>query len=101
MKFYYDGKLMRTSRTHYYNYGVYRITDEKCISCSGTRLGAEKALNQKLSNTRKNIKFYNDWLDGKVNKSKYDYTDEEIQRFLESSERAVKSYKIVELEARE
>ena len=41
MKFFYAGKLVRTSKTHDYNFGVLNANG-KIVSCSATKEGAEK-----------------------------------------------------------
>lgn len=40
MKFYYNGKLIRTSKNHEYTHAVIDITDSGCVGC---RVGADKA----------------------------------------------------------
>lgn len=47
MKFYYNGQLMRTSKTHNYTHAVIAHHDDgtiSCIACSASRELAEKAL---------------------------------------------------------
>lgn len=45
MKFYYEGKLVRTSKTHEYHYGIYDKHYKTMRSCHSTRELAEKELN--------------------------------------------------------
>lgn len=40
MKFYYNGKLVRTSKNHEYTHAVIDITNNACVGC---RVGADKA----------------------------------------------------------
>ena len=44
MKFYYEGKLVRTSKTHEYHYGVWNKKYQKMKSCNSTKELAEKEL---------------------------------------------------------
>lgn len=50
MKYYYDGQLIRTSKTHHYAYACVRKNAEgngwECLGCSATRKGAEKVKNE-------------------------------------------------------
>ena len=51
MKFYYDGQLIRTSKTHHYTHAcVAQGSDGKwcCISCSSSKAGAEKVKADKI-----------------------------------------------------
>lgn len=45
MKFYYNGKLVRTSKTHEYKYALLNRAD-RTLACSATRKGAETAYNR-------------------------------------------------------
>lgn len=49
MKFYYNDKLVRTSKTHEYHYGVWNPMTEKMESCHGTLDGAKKELRRRIS----------------------------------------------------
>ena len=44
MKFYYGGKLVRTSENHEYHFGIYRLDSGKMRSCHSTKELAEKTL---------------------------------------------------------
>ena len=44
MKFYYNGKLVRTSKNHEYRFGVYNKARQGMASCHSTRELAEKTL---------------------------------------------------------
>lgn len=58
MKFYYNGKLVRTSKTHEYKYGVYSANQDKVIACSATREGAEAHITRIMSDSRDRLKTY-------------------------------------------
>ena len=48
MKFYYNGQLMRTSKTHHYTHAIIRHNDDEsitCMGCSSSKQGAEKLMN--------------------------------------------------------
>lgn len=59
MKFYYNGKLVRTSKTHEYHFGVYNPDTGHMISCHGTREGAEKEYRRMISAQEGCIANYN------------------------------------------
>lgn len=44
MKFYYNGQLVRTSKTHEYHYGILNIDGTRVSSCHGTLKDAEKEM---------------------------------------------------------
>ena len=50
MKFYYDGQLIRTSKTHIYTYACIRKEENGyvCLGCSSTRAGAEKVKKDRI-----------------------------------------------------
>ena len=55
MKFYYNGKLIRTSKNHEYTHAVIDITDNGCVGC---RVGADKAeaiIRSEISATERSI----------------------------------------------
>ena len=55
MKFYYKGKLIRTSKNHKYTHAVINITNLGCIGC---RAGADKAeaiIKSEISQTERSI----------------------------------------------
>lgn len=53
MKFYYNGKLIRTSKSHVYTYAV--INGENCVACSSTFEGAKKVVYSELSHCERGI----------------------------------------------
>ena len=122
MKFYYNDKLIRTSKTHEYKYALISGTG-KCVTCSASRERAEAELaswinryNDKIQNYKNIIhaietgashynaidgrKTYRVKLDGKNNEA---HTLDGAKEYLEGSTarlEEIKSWKVVELEAR-
>ena len=100
MKFYYNGKLIRTSKTRHYKYAI--GTEEYGFStCSETLGNAQKHLQQKINRhietAKSNLNFAKnpenlEWL-----KERYGADYDADKRYKEDMER-VKLYKIVELE---
>ena len=94
MKVYYNGKQVRTSKTHNYTHAVIDLNG-KAISCHSTKEAAEKQIRSKLSSNeqvREGVK--------RVNKN----NPEALARRLADCDRweaEIKSWKIVELEARD
>ena len=119
MKFYYEDKLIRTSKTHVYTYALIG-QNGKAITCSATREGCEKELLRRLHNIERSITNYENalkaqaagkkqvrWLDGRTSYyiklcdldnldefEDYIIADKEIIRII------TQEWKIVELEAR-
>lgn len=58
MKFYYNGKKVRESKTHEYKYGVYSVRSDKVIACSETREGAEANITRLTADSRDSLKTY-------------------------------------------
>lgn len=50
MKFYYDGQLIRTSKTHIYTHACIKKGENGyiCLGCSSTRAGAEKVKKDRM-----------------------------------------------------
>lgn len=124
MKFYYNGKLMRTSKTHDYKFAIVNPSGS-CWSCHGTLDAAQKEfrrpiaeLEQAIENSKAAIKalkagktYYNAKsgrntypvkLSGKIGELKYSdistweyFIDKDTERM-----EYLKTRKIVELEAR-
>lgn len=108
MKFYYNGKLVRTSKSHEYRYAV--MHGDKCIGCSATRDGALKTA-YALVSAKKNLAVCESVLNGTyVRKSRNHYTAEQIIKNsggIDGIKREIEGYKayisecvLVELEAR-
>lgn len=60
MKFYYDGQLIRTSKTHVYTHACIRKGENGyiCLGCSSTRAGAEKVKIDKIRTLESAIYIY-------------------------------------------
>ena len=118
MKFYYEGKLIRTSKTHHYTHAI--VCEGTAIMCSATRQGCEREKQRYLSQQREIIKSYQDGIkylrDGKkgyyvkdgrssyyVPFDKYD-TAERYEKWIKESENRIQhitnNWKIVEIEER-
>ena len=121
MKFYYNGQLIRTSKTHHYTHACISIKDGKyiCQGCSSTRAGAEKVKNEVVTRFENSIFSYRARIEAlKAGKSGYysrkhewisfkSYTCgtlEDNERWLESAledlERIKRDWTIVEVEER-
>lgn len=116
MKFYYEGKLIRTSKTHDYKYAA--LINEKCLKCSGTKQGAEAEISRLIREAENNIAFYESALQAYEKGStmvrsrrgdwvKLDtawYTPENLRDWKESEHKRLnfikENAKVVELEAR-
>lgn len=55
MKFYYEGRLIRTSKTHHYTHAVINTENGKCLTCSGSRKGCEDFINRWNNESRQGI----------------------------------------------
>lgn len=55
MKFYYNGQLIRTSKTHHYTHACVEISEKgiRCIGCSSTKQGAERVKAEKVARIAK------------------------------------------------
>lgn len=71
MKFYYDGKLMRTSKTHEYHFAIINASGT-CWSCHGTREAAEKEYRRIISEYETGIESANKAI-AMINKGIYSY----------------------------
>lgn len=56
MKFYYEGQLVRTSKTHAYKYAA--MLDGKCLKCSATKEGAQAEITRLANSFSGNVEFY-------------------------------------------
>lgn len=117
MKFYYNGKLIRTSKTNVYTHAVL-APEGKTIACSSSREGAEKAIRREASryevnafgcrNAIKAIEAGRKTYTAKEGRSFYTqrvtHPIEHYKKWLIHAERCIaniNAYKIVELEARD
>lgn len=105
MKFYYNDKVIRTSKTMRYKFAVISEHGEgvKVFSCSETRVNAQKSLDKikrdRLRIAESNLKFAKNSNNTAWLKERYgeDFNAEtQYQNDIES----IKNYKIVELEER-
>lgn len=121
-KHYYNGKLLRTSKSHKYAYAV--IDDSKkinfLIGCSASLESAQALISSEISRSKVHIDNYKKMIDAKENGKKYvdvkvgrkiyrqyvsDYKDYSIESFKEDIahmesyiEHIEEHYKVVELE---
>jgi hypothetical protein len=57
MKFYYNGKLIRTSKTHIYKFALLNYAGN-CVTCSATYEGCLKEKNRRKSDNERRIENY-------------------------------------------
>ena len=120
MKFYYDGRLIRTSKNHEYTHAVIDITDYGCVGCRVGEDKAEAIIRTEISQTERNIancraalKALEDGKDGyfykegrhtwysKFSKSQTaEYYEAIIERLSGYIDRINTTWKVVELEMR-
>lgn len=119
MKFYYDGQLIRTSKTHEYKFACVRLAEDgryKNLGCSATYKGACKERDSRVSGYRSNEAFCKVCADavrngktfvwnkvcGRSYRHMLDRTAEEYDRLAKESAELANyyetAYKIVELE---
>lgn len=110
MKFYYNGKLIRTSRTHEYNFAAISPTG-KCLTCSATYEGCAKNLATLTANGRGWLSAYEAIYYGTFKETKGGWTikdimgrfnnsREELKEAIEKKKAYFDGIKIVKLEAR-
>lgn len=58
MKFYYQGKLVRTSKTHNYKYGVF-TKENDCLACASSFELAQNSIASATMFKRSSLKSYN------------------------------------------
>lgn len=87
MKFYYNGKLIRTSKTHEYKFAA--ITAEgKCLCCSATLDGCKRGLDAYTANGKGWLRNYEEIYNGTFKETKNGWTVKEIMgRFNNSREK--------------
>lgn len=108
MKFYYNGKLVRTSKTHEYKYALINTETEKARACSKDL----KGVHAELAYLRKGLDVYLAVQNGTYRqKDRGCYTAKQIeenairwygslQAAIDNEKAFLAKYKIVELEAR-
>ena len=121
MKFYYNGKKIRESKTHEYKYATIATNrDDKVLTCSATRDGAQAFINRYICERESEIKTCENILRAIETGAKSFYavygrkteyckirewhTVEDTRERIEECKRAIENiktcWKIVELEAR-
>lgn len=112
MKFYYNGKLVRTSKSHEYSHGV--LHNGKVVSCHGSRELAFKEMTSRISRADARIqacqmamaaiergeRFYWTKAGGRSCKAEIHSTKEQYLSYIEEAKEYKKNFEIVELEAR-
>lgn len=123
MKFYYNGKLIRTSKNHHYTHAVITENNEKinCLGCRANRESAESIITERINRTKTGIENGKEMIKAlKANKSGYyakdgrrsyyvrfseapdHYTIENAERWIRENEEYIeeiqKTWKVVELE---
>ena len=121
MKFYYNGKLIRTSKCHIYTHAVIDTATGRCEGCRADKKNAESIISSEISRHQKGIedckrcinavnqgkkgvRFYerNGW--SWFRKFEEDDTVEHFEKWIKSHdeniERIKQNWKVVELEAR-
>ena len=93
MKFYYGNKLARTSKTHTYTHAILTL-GETVVSCHTSREAAEKKIRSELAWNEKARKENDKILAG------HPVLLEKARRSCDAYEKVIKSWRIVELEAR-
>ena len=106
MKFYYNGKLVRTSKTMVYKYAIINTNNGKTVKCSKNMKGIE----QGMSDLNENMRFYQkvkSMKDGSKAKKEAIEWIKKYQGFntldeaIEAHNKWIKRFVIVELEMRE
>ena len=58
MKFYYNDKLIRTSKTHHYTHAIINIANNNsCYMCSATKEGCEREKRRLINHEYSNIEY--------------------------------------------
>ena len=120
MKFYYNGKKVRESKTHEYKYAAISTKTGKVLKCSATKEGAQEIINRYISERENEIKTCENILRAietgaksfyvvcgrktEYCKLKEFHTIENTKERIESCKKAIENilttWKVVELEAR-
>lgn len=118
MKFYYEGNLIRTSKTRVYSFALLNSLG-KAVTCSANREACEREQRRSLNEHETRIKNYRNALEAqKAGKKNVQWTDsgktfdlplyrvgnlEKLPEWIENEKASiaiVQSWKVVELEAR-
>lgn len=118
MKYYYNGKLMRTSKNHHYTHAVINPDGDRLIGCCSRLDLAVKLRQSYISECETSIENFKRAIKAlEAGKNKYwckcgnrdvlektYYTIDEYKKYIENSEKKIayrKNFKVVELEERE
>ncbi len=109
MKFYYNGKLVRTSKTHYYTHAV-MTADNRLISCASSYELAQKSMLSNTATERDCLGFYKEELKNlKLGRNSFWYKNrkcfvkhdaELLEVYIKQIEDYLKGLHIVKLTAR-
>lgn len=105
MKFYYNGTLMRTSKTRQYKYAVISASG-KCLACSETYNGALKYVQYYVNIWRKNIAYLESLVNGKRKVAQEDIdlcyggNIEIVKEKIKLNNLFIEQIRVVELQAR-
>lgn len=115
MKYYYKGKLVRTSDNNYRYASVWETEESfKVCSCSSTWMGANKRITEEINSTLRGIDYYTIYLDAIIEGKEYFCYKNKTKKVVEERERVEqylnyekerlekqrKYYKVVELEVK-
>lgn len=109
MKFYYNGQLVRTSKTHEYKYALLNTNTGKAYACSKDMKGIDKA----IAEASRTLNLYKSVKNGTYRrKDRWSRTAEQLEQgaieywgsldnCIAEFEKDFAKYKVVELEARD
>ena len=100
MKYYYNGKLVRSSKNSSYKYAV--MLGGFCKSCSSSLDGARNSFNSIRNDWQSSKQHIEDVLAGKCKRPSFmkNVSDEELSNGVKQYEKMLNELHIVELEAR-
>lgn len=102
MKYYYNGKLVRTSKSGTYKYAV--MLGDACKGCYSKVEGARSTFNYYYKNWASNKRCFEEILAGKRSRKCEwrgdNFTDDEIHEYIAIYDAMMSRLQIVELEAR-
>lgn len=62
MKFYYNGKLLRTSKTHHYTHAIVDVSNDALVGCRSDYQAAVNELNSWINNARNDVEYYEKYI---------------------------------------
>lgn len=102
MKYYYNGKLVRTSKSSTYKYAV--MLGDGCKGCYSKIEGARSTFNYYYKMWESNKRCFEEILEGKRSRkcewTGKNFTDDEINEYIANYNNLMSKLQIVELEAR-